>query len=76
MIQIESPPSSTDNVLATYLLRIFRAINISLSNNSKIAVSGSLPPKPVVGKLYYFKLGVIADEGVYVYKSTGWEFIA
>jgi len=75
----EQPPQSTDNSLAAYLVRMFNGVDNAVLNNNKMAVKKLLPPKPVVGTLYYFSQSIpptITDgEGLYIYKSTGYVFL-
>ena len=81
----EQPPSSTDLNLSAYLRRVFGLIDVALVNAGKLPVNNLKPPKPVVGKLYYFGVAIsdadwngvspIIEEGLYVYASEGYRFI-
>ena len=75
----EQPPVDTDPALASYLVRLFSNIQGALVNTGKLPINKLAPPKPVVGKLYYFSQSIPPDiangEGLYIYKSTGYEFI-
>ena len=77
----EIAPQSTDPELSAYLSRMFDRIENGLENKDKLVVSKLLPPKPILGKQYYFEATIpgdpdITQEGLYVVKSTGWAFIA
>lgn len=78
---IEQPPSDTPTDLAEYLTRMFKnSDDSSIIEAGKLAVRKVLVPKPVVGKLYYYAGPIsgsdITQEGVYIFKSTGYVFIA
>jgi len=83
-MNVEQPPISTDEVLSAYLVRMFNLVDSVLGNIGKLPVRKVLAPKPIMGKLYYYSqeilnkdgLIVIPDEGLYIYKSTGYEYIA
>lgn len=80
-ISIEEPPASTDRQLAEYLARMMTLINIELNSNNHIRRTTIVPPHPRVATIYYFSAAIAGDpnitaEGLYVFKSTGWSFIA
>ena len=80
-ISLEEPPVSTEHELRAYLMRMRQDIAVTLQQSQQLPVMYVEPDKPQQGKLYYFGLEiqghpVITQEGLYVYKSTGWEFIA
>ena len=79
-ILVEQPPLNTDEQLAEYLSRVFNSVNTATQNSSKIDIIYVQPDKPQVGRLYYFGDAIAGDpditqEGLYIYKSTGWTFI-
>jgi len=80
-ISLEEPPVDTDEELGAYLMRMRRDIASSILQSSQLSILYAEPEKPQQGKLYYFgdavkNHAVITKEGLYVYKSTGWEFVA
>lgn len=79
-MNIEQPPQGTNENLSAYLIRMFNLVDTVLGNIGKLPVRKILAPKPVVGKLYYYSQSIpdsdITAEGLYVYKSTGYWFIA
>lgn len=77
-MNIEQPPMSTSIELSAYLVRMFNLVDTILGNIGKLPVRNTLAPKPVIGKLYYYNQAIdddITTEGLYIYKSTGYEFI-
>jgi len=78
-MNVEQPPISTDEVLSTYLVRMFNLIDSVLGNIGKLPVRKILAPKPIVGKLYYYAHKIdnsnITSEGLYIYKSTGYRLV-
>lgn len=80
-ISLEEPPITTAPELRAYLMRMRQDIAVSLQQSQQLPVLYVEPNKPQQGKLYYFGSEIqghpaITQEGLYVYKSTGWEFIA
>lgn len=79
-MNVEQPPLDTSIELSAYLVRMFNLVDSVLGNIGKLPVRKLLAPKPVVGKLYYYSQEIdnseISEEGLYIYKSTGYEFIA
>lgn len=79
-MNIEQPPQGTNENLSAYLIRMFNLVDTVLGNIGKLPVRKILAPKPVVGKLYYYSQSIpdtdITAEGLYIYKSTGYWFIA
>ena len=70
---MEQPPASTDTQLTGYLVRQFSALENKSLQLGNLEILTALPPKPVVGKVYYFKNVIsptITVEGAWVYKST------
>ena len=80
-ISLEEPPIATEQELRAYLMRMRQDIAVALQQSQQLPVVYVEPSKPQQGKLYYFgseiqSHPVITQEGLYVYKSTGWEFVA
>jgi hypothetical protein len=76
---VEQPPSSTDKELAAYLVRQLTALQSKLDSGIIVPKYTALPDRPIIGKLYYFSNTIgatITSIGVWVYKSTGWTFVA
>jgi len=73
-MNIEQPPLAIDEDLSAYLIRMFNLVDSVLGNIGKLPVRKILAPKPVVGKLYYYKHKIdnsdIAAEGLYIYKAN------
>lgn len=77
-MNIEQPPKSIAIDLSAYLVRMFNLVDTVLGNIGKLPVRRLLAKKPIVGKLYYYSQPIndtITVEGLYIYKSTGYEFI-
>ncbi|RLB98767.1 MAG: hypothetical protein DRH90_21430 [Deltaproteobacteria bacterium] len=77
-MQVEQPPENTDIGLSGYLVRMFKLIDREITFGGKLPVRTLLAPKPIVGKLYYYDRAIdtdITQEGLYIYKTTGYEFI-
>ncbi len=77
----EQPPFETEAMLREYLSRQFRAAKLEDDNKDQVSRYTAIPTKVSIGKAYYFTQAVggdpdITQEGLYVYKSTGWAFIA
>ena len=71
---MEQPPANTDTQLTEYLFRQLSALENKSLQLGNLEILTTLPTKPVVGKIYYFKnvIGTtITVEGAWVYKSTG-----
>lgn len=80
-ISLEEPPINTELELRAYLMRMRQDIAVALQQAQQLPITYVEPAKPQVGKIYYFGSAlqshpVIAQEGLYIYKSTGWEFVA
>ena len=80
----EQAPLGTEPAVSAYLNRMFNRIQTKIEDSGKLPVRKLLAPKPVVGKLYYY-FGPILEEGIptiidkeglWVNKSTGYEFVA
>ena len=75
----EQAPFGTEPGLTAYLARMFDRIENRFVNAGKLPIQQVEVKKPVVGKTYYFASALnddITEEGLYIYKSTGWVFIA
>ena len=82
-MNIETPPMDTPIELSAYLVRMFNLVDTVLGNIGKLPVRKLLAKKPVIGKLYYYSqpikengVQVIFQEGLHIYKSEGYVFIA
>ena len=72
-IAIEFPPSSFSAEQKEYLMRILVSMNTAVSDPTVQELS-ILPPKPLVGSIYYFNtlLTGITAVGFWGYGTTGW----
>jgi hypothetical protein len=73
-----NPPSSLSPELRKYLNYMSDQVNKLDNKLGEIPRITDIPDKPIIGKLYYFLNAVsptITDEGVWVYKSTGWVYV-
>lgn len=76
---MEQPPSGTDKALAEYLVRQLSKLQSQLDNGIIIEQLTSLPARPIIGKIYYFKNTIgdtITSIGYWGYKPVGWVLIA
>ena len=76
-MSIEQPPLTMPDDHREYLTRQLNAIkNV---DHQQLTLLTTLPAKPSIGKLYYFKNtigGTITTVGAYVYKGGGtWGFL-
>jgi hypothetical protein len=78
LMPIEMPPSTFDD-MSDYLIRQWEAVNTSLFT-TQIYEPRTIPPiKPRIGQVIYFPAAILPDiteEGLWLYKSTGWTLIA
>ena len=77
MIPIEQPPEGTDADMADYIVRQLVTINTALQRN-RFNPQYVLPNKLFVGLVVYFGDAILPDitqEGLWLYKSTGWELL-
>lgn len=78
-ISIEQPPVNTDVAFKDYLIRQLTQINLALSQSNYFVPRNSLPKKYRVGEMFYFADAIpttpITGEGLWIYKSTGWNLI-
>jgi len=77
---MEQPPLSTAPELSEYLNRAFILTDVAVRQNHKNIIRYNLPDKPIVGALYYFGAMMpldpdVTEEGLYVYKSTGYTLL-
>ncbi len=77
-ISSEQPPIDTEDNLREYLSRMFTGVNNALSQDNFNNPLYVMPTKFQVGRQYYFGAPVlpdITDEGLWIYKSTGWAYL-
>lgn len=76
MLQIEQPPSETQQDTSAYLNRMFTRIDSLFRVVNIFSPRKIYPVKPRVGGVYYFEDTIpstpITGEGLWLYKSTGW----
>ena len=77
-IPIEQPPVGTDDMLTEYLTRMFINTDIALRKDNYFVPQYVMPDKLQVGRTYFFGDAILPDidqEGLWVYKSTGWSYL-
>jgi len=78
-INIEQPPVGIDIPAKDYFVRQFTAINLALGAANYFIPRNNLPKKYRVGEVFYFANAIpttpITGEGLWIYKSTGWNQI-
>ena len=75
---MEQPPNSTSPELKEYLYRQLTSLEYDINDLGRLPMLTTLPTKPKVGKVYYFKNTIsptITVEGVWTYKSSGWALL-
>jgi hypothetical protein len=79
----ESPPASFATDQQDFLTRRFIDVGTALGQSNHFTPRKEMPYKPQIGHVYYFNDptgagydAVITAEGLWVYKSTGYTFIA
>ena len=79
----ESPPSSFTPDQQDFLTRRFIDVGTALGQTHEFPPRREMPYKPQIGHVYYFRDptgagydAAITAEGLWVYKSTGYTFIA
>jgi len=74
---METVPKGLSPDLENYFTRMAQSID-DLQSNLVPEHRTSVPTRPVIGRLYYFKhiIGQITAEGLWIYKNTGWVHIA
>jgi len=75
---METVPEELSPNLRAYFTRMYAKID-DMEADETPEMRKSIPSRPTIGKIYYFKntvLPTITLEGLWVYKSTGWTFIA
>ena len=78
-VALETPPLSADPELAQYLMRQLLEICTAMEGLRQFEPRNVVPEKPAVGLVGYFIAGAhpnITQEGLWVYKSSGWTQIA
>jgi hypothetical protein len=74
---METVPKGLSPDLESYFTRTLSRLE-DLQSNQVPELRTSLPAKPILGRLYYFKneiLPTITPIGLWIYKATGWTFI-
>lgn len=75
---MEQVPEGIPNHIRAFLFRQLNMLEQKSTEKDLLAGITTIPAKPAIGKLYYFKnavLPTITSEGVWVYKSTGWSYL-
>ncbi len=78
-LSIQVPPASVERDLSEYLLRMFNALAIESDAEARFVPRYTMPSTYIVGAVYYFGSSVapdITEEGLWVFKTTGWKLIA
>ena len=73
-----NPPNNLSLDLKQYLDYMSKHISNIESRIGEIPRITDIPEKPILGKPYYFLNTVtptITNEGVWIYKSTGWAYV-
>lgn len=74
---MERVPEGIPEKVREYVYRQLSKLELAVQS-AKPQVLTSMPSKPSIGQLYYFKntvLPTITAEGMWVYKSTGWSYL-
>jgi len=71
---MEQPPFNIDPRLKEYLARHFKMVDNKIENAIQLDILTAVPPKPSIGKLYYFSqaVGAITSIGYWGYTNAGW----
>lgn len=76
MLQIEQPPIEVEADTSAYLNRMFVRVDNLFRIVNVFSPRKIYPEKPRIGGVYYFEAAIpatdITDEGLWLYKSTGW----
>ena len=79
----EYPPADITESLKDYLSRRFIDVDNELKKPSRFPERKTMPQKPQIGNVEYFGNpathnydAAITAEGLWIFKSTGWTFIA